>query len=122
MHIAHVVNNIGIYAGVHEQKPLKDLIQDFLPNIQKWRFISEIINCVLPFYLIFIFLHKRDLKCIHALKTFLVCHSSLLCLRAASFSFTILPDSSQMCTKSFYSGSCFDLSKYFFKLQTMHDF
>jgi len=100
---------LGMKIKLQTSAPLYDLVQQKLPNLQRLRFVPEILH-IIPivslFSLIFVYCNSASVL---ALRKFLRKHGLLMLLRGICFSTTLLPDSSQMCTTSSHIGSCFDL-------------
>lgn len=101
--------NLGLGINLLNEKPLYDIIQVNLPNIQKYRFIPELLMLMPVLTLASLIIYHSNSSSVDALKTFLVKHGVLMLIRCVLFSVTLLPDSSQMCAISVHSGSCFDL-------------
>lgn len=99
----------GLEVKLSITKPLYDLIQRNVPNLQPYRIIPEILHLIpiLSFILLVIF--NCNTNSVLALRKFLRLHGLLMVLRAICFTSTLLPDSSQMCLFSQHIGSCYDL-------------
>ena len=88
---------------------LPDVLHDALPDLSRWRVGAEI-GHVLPVLLAGgLMLRAFDQRALDALRTFLWAHGTLMTLRGACFSTTLLPDASQTCSSSTYLGACHDL-------------
>lgn len=91
---------------IHKMPPLPDLGHILMPNLQQWRWLPEVlIHGPLVFSGI-LAIARVD---IHGIEHFLQAHGISMLIRALSFSMTLLPDASQMCDESKWSGSCHDL-------------
>ncbi len=101
--------NLGLSIDLLNEKPLYDILQVNLPNIQKYRVIPELLMLIPVLTLAALILYNSNSNSVEALKIFLVKHGILMLIRCVLFSVTLLPDSSQMCAISVHSGSCFDL-------------
>eukprot|EP01138_Halocafeteria_seosinensis_P000423 gb/GECG01000436.1/.p1 GENE.gb/GECG01000436.1/~~gb/GECG01000436.1/.p1 ORF type:complete len:575 (+),score=38.02 gb/GECG01000436.1/:1-1725(+) len=89
---------------------LPDLGQEFFPDLQRYRWIPEVLY-LLPLvgYLGCMFYYRNE-RLLGGLRVFLTSHGTLLTLRALSFVGTTLPDSSMVCHKGgLHIGSCHDL-------------
>lgn len=103
------VYKLGMEMDLQYQRPLYDILQNQLPNLQNLRFIPELLHVIPVISLIGFIAHYRNKVAVDALREFLYNHGILMTIRAICFSVTLLPDSSQMCTVSTHIGSCFDL-------------
>lgn len=103
------VYKLGMEMNLQNHKPLYDILQYELPNLQNLRFIPELLHVIPVISLVGFIAHYRNTAAVDALREFLYNHGILLTIRAICFSVTLLPDSSQMCTVSTHIGSCFDL-------------
>ena len=86
--------------------PLPDVGHMVLPNLQAYRWIPEVL---VHWPLIGAGLAALWVQDLGGLKHFLQSHAFCMLLRAVCFSLTLLPDASQMCEKSQWSGACHDL-------------
>jgi hypothetical protein len=104
--LADITYNKGLQINLLKSLPLYDVIQESLPNLQKYRIIPEVLHFIPILTLLANTIYHKHIEC---LKKFLVIHGILMFIRAISFSVTLLPDSSGMCQLSTHLGSCFDL-------------
>ena len=104
--LAKLVYKNGISIGLLKSPPLYDIVQDYFPNLQAYRFIPEVLHVIPVFFLTAYVVYFWHITC---LSEFLFKHGSLMLLRGILFSVTLLPDSSQMCHIANYFGGCFDL-------------
>jgi len=89
--------------------PLKDVLHEYLPNLQRFRMIPEFGDTIIPLYVGLKMLWYFDQRSLDAIRTFLWVHGALMVMRGACFSSTLVPDASQQCIDSKYPGSCHDL-------------
>jgi PAP2 superfamily C-terminal len=89
--------------------PLRDLLHEFLPNMQQFRIVPEIGHVIPVLYLLGLLLYHFDQRSLDTFRLFLYIHGTLMVIRALSFAVTILPDSSQQCHTSLFLGGCHDL-------------
>jgi len=89
--------------------PLFDIIHDHVPSLQQYRIIPELCYLAPVLFTSALMLYHFDQRSLDCIRTFLWTHAFLLCFRALSFSSTLLPDSSQTCHTSIFTGSCYDL-------------
>lgn len=101
--------NLGFAIKLDKQPPLYDIIQRNFPNLQRYRFIPEILHLIPVLALVGCIIYWFDYNSLRALNKFFITHGPLMALRGIFFSVTLLPDSSQMCFESNHLGSCFDL-------------
>ena len=87
-------------------QPLQDLGHMLLPNTQQWRIVAELTVFGPLIWALCTIMVQRNWA---ILARFLRSHACAMALRALCFSVTLLPDASQMCDKSIYSGGCHDL-------------
>lgn len=104
--LAKFVYKKGISIGLLNSPPLYDLIQVYLPNLQAYRIIPEILHVIPVIFLTAYVVYFWHITCLYE---FLFKHGSLMLLRGILFSVTLLPDSSRMCHLTNYFGGCFDL-------------
>lgn len=104
--LADITYKKGLSLHLLDSPPLYDVVQESLPNLQKYRMIPEVLHFIPIFTLAIYTAYYKNTKC---LKKFLLNHGTLMLLRGISFSVTLLPDSSRMCHISNHLGSCFDL-------------
>lgn len=91
---------------MHKAAPLPDLGHMALPNLQPYRWIPEVL---VHWPLVAAGIAALCRFDIGGLKHFLQSHAFCMLLRALCFSLTLLPDASQMCEDSQWSGACHDL-------------
>jgi hypothetical protein len=91
---------------LYKAVPLPDLGHLVMPNLQEYRWLPEILIHVPLVYAGATALYLWE---INGIEHFLLSHGWSMLLRALCFSVTLLPDASQMCTDSVWSGSCHDL-------------
>lgn len=99
----------GVDAAALGAGPLRDVLHDALPNLQRWRVVPEVGHLVPVLALVWCLLSHIDQRSLDAFRLFLWCHAALMATRAASFASTLLPDASQQCHTSLFVGSCHDL-------------
>ena len=98
--------------AVHDLRhspPLFDIIHDHTPSLQHYRIVPELCYLAPVLFTSALMLYHFDQRSLDCIRTFLWTHAFLLCFRALSFSSTLLPDSSQTCHTSIFTGSCYDL-------------
>lgn len=103
-----------LYRGtvVHDMRntpPLYDLFHEIFPNLQPYRIIPEVLHVIPVLYLSGLMIYYFDQRSIDCIRTYLWIHGCIMFMRACSFTSTLLPDASQTCHKSLYTGSCHDL-------------
>ena len=103
-----------LYRGtvVHDMRntpPLYDLFHEIFPNLQPYRIVPEIMHVIPVLYLSGLMIYYFDQRSIDCIRTYLWIHGCIMFMRACSFTSTMLPDASQTCHKSVYTGSCHDL-------------
>jgi len=94
------------HATIYKMPPLPDVGHLVLPNLQAYRWMPEILIHVPLIYAGLVSLYRWD---VNGVEHFLQSHAVSMLLRALCFSLTLLPDASQMCEESKWSGSCHDL-------------
>jgi len=99
----------GLEIRLSASRPLYDLIQKNIPNLQAYRTIPEILHLIPILLFLYLVIYHSNTNSVLALRKFLRLHAALMLLRGICFSSTLLPDSSQMCLFSKHIGSCFDL-------------
>lgn len=107
-------SKITLHRGtsVHDLRhspPLFDIIHDYTPSFQQYRIVPELCYLAPVLFTSALMLYHFDQRSLDCIRTFLWTHAFLLCFRAISFSSTLLPDSSQTCHTSIFTGSCYDL-------------
>ena len=104
LEFAAAVDPVSVY-----RPPLRDVLHEWLPNLQAWRWVTEVGYLVPVLHLSAQMLYHFDQRALDAVRTFLWVHGPLMVMRGLCFSSTLLPDASQQCTTSRYMGSCHDL-------------
>jgi len=107
--LSNITYKLGMSINLIKEKPLYDILQVNLPNLQVYRFIPECLHIIPIIGLVSFIAHYRNENSLFALNDFFRKHGILLLFRALFFSVTLLPDSSEMCSVSTHIGSCFDL-------------
>jgi hypothetical protein len=101
--------SLAVYGPLDNVPPLRDTLHDLLPNTQAYRAIPELAHVLPVLTLAALILRNFDQRSLNAFRTFLWSHATLLLIRAACFSVTLLPDASGQCHASKFMGSCSDL-------------
>lgn len=107
--LSNKVYEIGFHYNLHNEKPLLDMVHLNFPSLQKYRIIPEILHLIPVLYVFFLIFYNMGENSILALNKLLKTHGILLVMRSVFFASTLLPDASQVCSKTLHIGSCFDL-------------
>ena len=99
----------GAAAGMVGVPPLKDVLHEVLPSMQRLRVLPEIGHTLPVLYLSGLMLAHFDQRSLDCFRTFLLAHGALLLTRGLAFIGTLLPDASQQCHTSLFVGGCHDL-------------
>lgn len=87
--------------------PLDDLLHGALPDLRAWRLVPELLHLLPLVHLgALLALHVHDARAWRAARACAWAHATLLAMRGATFSVTLLPDASQACARSRFLGAC----------------